>query len=162
MATSSKTNRAALEQRFNGCLTGISKHITQSVTLIGKVMTPQTLAAVFTDTIAASKDVDDAQTKLDAARKTQRAKTEKAIKFRAALERFLQGAWGSDNPQLKDFAFAVSKPKTKLVATKAKAVDKAKATRAARHTMGSRQKMGIKGDAASASAKTNGTNGKTV
>ncbi len=145
MPSESKTTRATELLLFGRIISGVSQHITTSVTLGGDTQTGPQIAAVFTTAIQADTDLAAAKAAYQQKLAAQQKAFTTARTTASSLKLYVLSAYGKTNPIVTDFGWSVAKAAVTSVAVKAEARVKAAATRVARHTMGSKQRLSIKG-----------------
>ncbi len=126
---------------------GIQQYITTSVTIGGTPYTPATLQDVFAGALSAMEVADLSRAKWLADTKAMQAKIASAVVVMRALDKFVEGQFGSNETVLEVFGAKVPKPRsTPTAATKAAAAVKRQATRQVRGVTTRKQKQALKGN----------------
>lgn len=130
MSCKTKNNRATKSFVYNRVLTAIAAHLTASVVLGGKSLTPAAMGAVFQATLQARADLDAARAQIALKLQAKLGAITDADQLLRLLKKYLEATYGADSPLFQDFA--LTPPKTPVVPTavRAESADKAKATRA--------------------------------
>ena len=137
-----KNEKVKLTAAINGIQTQLPAGTT--VTLLGKVLTPQQLAQVFEAALTAFNTVSDAKAAYQGAVQAQETSYQAARPLYLALEKYLQAQFGKGSPILGQFGFSTAQRQTPTAETKAAAAAKAKLTKKAHGTdKGKRQKLAI-------------------
>ncbi len=126
---------------------GIQQYITTGVTIGGTAYTPATLQDVFAGALSAMEVADLSHAKWLADTKAMQAKIASAVVVMRALDKFVEGQFGSNETVLEVFGAKVPKARsTPTAATKAAAEVKRQATRKVRGVMPKKQKQALKGN----------------
>ncbi len=141
-----KKNKATRQNASRKIVSGIRKHLTESVTLVGVTYTPSKLAKMFQDGIDVADATDAASKAWHAAVATEKENTQALSGVQTSLRDHVSATYGASSTEFADFGFAPKAVRVVTADTKAEAVKKRAATRAARRTMGSRQRLEVTGE----------------
>jgi len=141
--TNTKVNIEALYQTL---VTGILANLADVTTfpIGGGSYSREELIARFQEGIAAAEKTKASKNQWHLDVQSERQAQAAVRALRKAMQRYLQGRYGSDSAKLGEFGFAPSKPRKTSAKTKATAAVKAKATRVARNTVGKVQRKAVK------------------
>jgi hypothetical protein len=105
------------------------QYVTTAITLGGKSLTPQAIAAAYQAYLQAQKDLDDARTVVAAKKAARDAALAGAEAMTPPLRKYLAATYGEESPTYKAFGLPVPKKPVKSVHVRADAATKASVTR---------------------------------
>jgi hypothetical protein len=146
MATNNKEAAAVVVNRLTSMVAGFQKDFTakQSLTVDGTSMLQPAILSQLAADLALLTDAENARNALAVAVAAKKAGAAGTTLFLSQLEKALETAFGSGNPQLQDFGIAPPKTKKQLtVEQKALSVAAAKGTKKVRGIIGKNQRAQI-------------------
>ena len=117
--------------QFTKIIAAITQFLTAAITLGGKSVTPQALAALFQAYLQTQQDLETARTAVTAKKQARDAALAAATAALPGLKQYLAATYGEQSTTYAAFGLPVAKVAVKTAEQKAEAATKAKATRAA-------------------------------